>query len=92
MALTDADLQALRRFSQLAEGRLWMSMLSTKLAACDEKLRRLSGDDLIRMQGRAQQLEELLGELSGAGKALARQEQPTRTATPLGRPGARALT
>lgn len=89
MALTAAELQALRRFSQLPEGRLWLSMLGAKLAAADEKLRHASGDDLLRTQGRAQQLEELMDDLLKAGEALNRQEQPARVGP---KAGARALT
>lgn len=89
MALTNTDLQVLRRFSQLPEGRLLLSMLGEKLAMCDEKLRHFSGDDLYRMQGRALQLEELINEVLGAGDTLKRQEQPVAFGP---KPGARALT
>lgn len=89
MALSSTELQALRRFSQLPEGRLMLGLLGEKLGMCDEKLRHLGGDDLLRMQGRAQQLEELMNMLLGAGDSLNRQEQPVRLGP---RAGARALT
>lgn len=37
-----------------------VAVLQKKLDEVDAKLRRLSGDELLRAQGRAQQLEELL--------------------------------
>lgn len=88
MALTQPELQALRRFTQLPEGRLILSVLGERLAMADEKLRRLHGDDLYRMQGRALELEELITLLTTAGDSLNRQEQPVRVGP---RPGARAL-
>lgn len=89
MALSSTDLQALRRFSQLPEGRLMLKLLGERLAERDEKLRRMSGDDLYRMQGRAQELDEMIELLVGAGDSLTRQEQPKRPVQY--RPGARAL-
>lgn len=66
-----------------------LKVLGERLAERDEKLRRLSGDDLYRMQGRAMELDELIELLAGAGDSLARQEQPRRPVQY--RPGARAL-
>lgn len=66
-----------------------LKLLGERLAERDEKLRRTSGDDLLRMQGRAQELDEMIELLVGAGDSLARQEQPRRTVQ--FKPGARAL-
>ena len=52
---------------------------SGKLSEADVKMRRLSGEELNRQQGRAQQLEELIRELTEAEQALNRQD-PSRRA------------
>lgn len=81
MALTNTDLEALRRFSQVPEGRMWVAMLERKLAEVDAKLRTAAGEDLYRKQGRAQQLEELIGLLTkDAEQTLKRQERSARPA------------
>lgn len=84
MALTTADLQALRRFAQLPEGRVMVAVLVQKLGEADEKLRTATGEHLYRTQGRAQALDELLRDLTESDLVLKRQEQPRAT-------GARAL-
>ncbi len=73
MALTGSELQSLRAFFRTPEGRLYVAMLEKKLAEADEKLRTATGEDLYRKQGRAQQLDELIRELSEADQALKRQ-------------------
>lgn len=84
MALTNNDLMLLRSFFRTAEGKLYVAMLEKKLGEADANLRTATGEDLYRKQGRAQQLHELIGDLTGAEQALKRQEQPQRL-------GARAL-
>lgn len=79
MPLTTSELQILRAFFWSAEGKLLVAMLKDKLAAADVKLRSLSGEDLNRQQGRAQQLEELIRELTEAEQTLNRQD-PSRRA------------
>lgn len=78
MALTTGELEALRRFSRVPEGRLWVAMLEKKLAEADAKLRTATGEDLYRKQGRAQQLEELIAEVTQAEQTLNRQEPSRR--------------
>lgn len=79
MPLTTPELQTLRAFYRTPEGKLFVRMLEDKLEDADAKLRRLSGEDLNRQQGRAQQLEELIRELTEADQALNRQD-PSRRA------------
>ena len=74
MALSTPELEALRRFARLPEGRLWIQILEKKLAESDAKLRTLSGEILTRQQGRSQQPQELLDDMAGAERALTRQE------------------
>lgn len=78
MALTASDLQALKHFFGRPEGKLWVAMLEDKLAAVDVKLRTAAGEELLRTQGRAQQLDELIRELTEADTNLKRQEQSPR--------------
>lgn len=76
MRLTQDDLQTLRSFGMRPEGRAWIELLKKMLGEADAKLRRASGEELLRCQGRAQQLEELIGAVTEAPQALKRTEQP----------------
>lgn len=78
MALTNTDLRLLRSFFHTPEGKMYVAMLETKLVEADANLRTATGEDLYRKQGRAQQLHELIGDLTGADQILKRQEQPKR--------------
>lgn len=82
MPLTNSQLQTLRAFFWSPEGKLFVAMLQDKLAAADVKLRSLSGEELNRQQGRALQLQELIGELTDAEQILNRQD-PSRRAPKL---------
>jgi hypothetical protein len=79
MRLTDPELQTLRAFNARPEGQGWINLLKKMLDDVDEKLRRVAGEDLLRYQGRAQQLEELVKLAEGAPQALKRTEQPAPT-------------
>ena len=74
MALTTPDLEALRRYARLPEGRGLMQILETKLVESDRKMRVLTGELLYRQQGRSLQLQELLDDINGADTTLKRQE------------------
>jgi flagellar hook-basal body complex protein FliE len=78
MPLTNSELQTLRSFFWLPEGKLFVAMLKDKLAESDAKLRRLTGEALNQQQGKSQQLEELIRELSEAEQSLKRQDQSIR--------------
>lgn len=62
----------------MPEGQLYVAILKKKLAEADEKLRVAAGEDLYRKQGRAQELDELIRELTTAGDVLQRQEPSAR--------------
>lgn len=79
MALTTEELQALRSLSRAPEGRALVAMLERMQSDADVKLRSASGDDLLRKQGRAQQLDELLKALKSADEVINRQD-PSRRA------------
>jgi hypothetical protein len=58
--LTQQDLDLLRRFGALPEGRLLVSVLQSRLTDYDQRNRRAIGEDLYRTQGRALEIEDLL--------------------------------
>ena len=64
-APTATDLDILRRMAQAPEGRLLVSVLQSRLHELDSVNRRAVGDNLVRGQGRALELEEILTDLFG---------------------------
>lgn len=64
-APTATDLDILRRIAQTPEGRLLAQVFQSRLDELDRINRRAIGDNLIRGQGRALELEEILTELFG---------------------------
>lgn len=76
MKLDSTELDVLRRFARLPEGERWLKLLQRNLAETDVRLRTAIGDDLLRTQGRAQLLAELIAQVDTAEEKLARA--PTR--------------
>ena len=74
--LLNEDLKVLQSFAARPEGRLMVQVLEKKLAGVDEQLRFATGEDLYRKQGKAQELAELIAQITGAGDVLNRQAQP----------------
>ena len=72
MKLDSTDLDVLRRFACLPEGERWVKILQRNLAETDVRLRTAIGEDLLRTQGKAQLLAELLSQVTGAGEKLER--------------------
>lgn len=76
------DLEVLRRLAQTPEGRLLVQVFQSRLSALDRLNRRAIGENLVRGQGRAVELEEILRDLfqvEQTGLPLPkRTEQPTR--------------
>ena len=64
-APTATDLEVMRRLAQTPEGRLLCNVFQSRLDALDKVNRRAIGENLIRGQGRALELEEILTELFG---------------------------
>lgn len=75
---TPTDLEVLRRLAQTAEGRLLVSVFQRRLVELDKTNRRAIGDMLVRGQGRAIELEEILAELFGVVEASAPPLVPKR--------------
>lgn len=75
---TPTDLEVLRRLAQTPEGRLLVSVFQHRLVDIDKTNRRAIGDMLVRGQGRAIELEEILTDLFGVGEASAPPLVPKR--------------
>ena len=81
-APTPTDLEVLRRLAQTPEGRLLASVFQRRLVELDKTNRRAIGEMLIRGQGRALELEEILTDLFGIGEAPAAQLVPKQRKDP----------
>jgi broad specificity phosphatase PhoE len=87
MGLSTTDLEYLRRFARSPDGRQWLDILQRNLAETDVKLRTTIGDDLLRTQGRAQLLAELIDQVTKAEAVLARATPRRLVAEPSGQAG-----
>lgn len=87
MGLSTTDLEYLRRFARSPDGRQWLDILQRNLAETDVKLRTTIGDDLLRTQGRAQLLAELIDQVTKAEAVLARAAPRRQVAAPNGQAG-----
>lgn len=74
MQYTHADLEFLRRFAAGPEGKAFVELLQRNLAEADKRLRSAIGEDVLRSQGRAQLLAELIVDVTEAEKRLKRAD------------------
>lgn len=74
------ELQFLARLSKSPDGHALLNLLRAELADLDKKLRKATGDDTVRLQGRAQQVDELIVAIESASTTLNR----SRTTQPGG--------
>jgi hypothetical protein len=79
--LDNADLQFLARLNRSPEGSYLLTVLRARLADRDATLRKARGEDVFRAQGRADELADLIGDITKA------QDQLTRNQPALRRPG-----
>lgn len=75
MSLSNETLALLARIRRMPEYSIVRQLIDARLAEADRNLRRATGEELIRQQGRAQALEELIKDFDGAEKALQRTTQ-----------------
>lgn len=68
MKLDSADLVFLERLERTPEGQYLLDLLRRKLAHWDARLRVATGEELIRSQGKAQALVELISDIEKARK------------------------
>lgn len=87
MKLDSTDLDVLRRFAVLPEGARWVSILTRNLAETDVRLRTAIGDDLLRTQGKAQLLAELISQVTQAEEKLERAATRRQVVMPTVRTG-----
>jgi broad specificity phosphatase PhoE len=73
--LSTNDLEFLRRFARTPEGKALVELFQRNLAESDVKLRTTIGDELLRTQGRAQLLAELIDQVTKAEVTLSRATQ-----------------
>lgn len=74
MRLEHEQLAFLAGLAGSTQGKLFKQVMEGKLAEVDKQLRRLSGDDVLRAQGKAQALEDLIGILDNAQASLNRSQ------------------
>jgi hypothetical protein len=79
MQLSSSQLTFLARFAKTPDGRAMFELLKAKLAEREASLRKQTGEEIYRCQGRALELDELLADITEAGTRLTRsQQRPTR--------------
>lgn len=74
MRLSTEDLQFLARFARMPDGARLLTLLRARLAERDSELRKARGEDVIRAQGRAQELDELITVIESADPQLKRSQ------------------
>lgn len=76
MRLSADDLAFLARLSKSPDGRRLVQLLQAKQAECNDKLRSTTGEEVLRWQGRALAVDELLADIAQAERKLTRNEAP----------------
>ena len=76
MHLTADDLGFLARLSKSPDGRRLVMLLQAKLKEREQKLRRSTGEEVHRDQGRALELDELIADIEQAEQKLTRSASP----------------
>ncbi len=66
MTLTGEQLVFLARFSKTPEAKFLVSLYEAELHELDVKLRKATGEDIYRAQGRASQLDEMVRRITNA--------------------------
>lgn len=85
MRLDNDDLAFLARLSKSPDGRRLLQMLQAKQAECNDKLRAVTGEEVLRWQGRALAVDEMIADIAQAEQKLTRSKpsvtSPTRLVT-----------
>ena len=84
MHLDAAQLEFLHRLGKSPDGKQLLMLINAEIADCNVALRKVSGDALLREQGKAQYLDELVQRLTQPATAPAR---PKRIPSLSGLPG-----
>ncbi len=72
MRLDNDDLAFLARLSKSPDGRRLLQMLQAKQAECNDKLRTTTGEEVLRWQGRALAVDEMIADIAQAEQKLTR--------------------
>ena len=84
MRIGAAQLDFLARLGKLGEGQQLLELIQAEIAECNSRLRILTGDDLLREQGKARHLDEFVQRLTRPATA---QTVPRRPQAPNGQFG-----
>ena len=83
MHLDAAQLEFLQRLGKSPDGQQLLMLIKAEIGACNVALRKFSGDDLLRQQGRASFLDELEQRMTQEPTAPARPKRiPALTGLP----------
>ena len=74
MHLDRDTLRILARLNGSPDGAALLTVLRARLADRDETLRKAQGENVFRAQGRAQELHELIADITNAHASLARNQ------------------
>jgi len=72
MHLNSDDLAFLARLNKSPEGRQLLRLRQAKQAECNEKLRAVTGEEVLRWQGRALAVDEMIADIATAEQKLTR--------------------
>jgi len=72
MQLSSAQLGFLARLSKAPDGQLLLELLKARQVERDTSLRRATGEEVLRAQGRALELSEIIADITEAGSRLNR--------------------
>lgn len=72
MRLDTDDLAFLARLSKSPDGRRLLQLLQAKQAECNDKLRTTTGEEVLRWQGRALAVDEMIADIAQAEQKLTR--------------------
>lgn len=76
MRLNTDDLAFLARLSKSPDGRRLLQLLQAKQAECNDKLRTTIGEEVLRWQGRALAVDEMIADIVQAEQKLTRNGAP----------------
>lgn len=83
MRLSNDDLAFLARLSKSPDGRRLLQMLQAKQAECNDKLRSATGEEVLRWQGRALAVDEMIADIAQAERTLTRNAPSVTSRTRL---------
>ena len=83
MHLTESQLLFLARFAKAPEGKEFIELMRAAVEEVNQTLRTATGEHVLRTQGRAQQLDEIVGWITEANRKLTAGQASFRTRRPV---------